>query len=258
MEKIERFKQRVDFDRVLKAENTGEAVRATWPKAIEAPGLGAGWAVADDSIWRTNGGTVRETLLRRADETVSVLIFVSEHGVQPARHFLLLRASNNMMPDVPYVQGPSSLGTFSVQLPVAKAPSVIWIYRNTAFNVYARDTSVDILPIAKWLQATAESGLVPASAAQLRAPGPVNVSTRRAAVGQPIDLAIAVPPAAQANYEMKLEFDRQLLDLLSQRGFAAQVRGLKPGLAGLDLYLIEVSTLRSVRNRVDLELTAPR
>src|SRR4030095_249525 len=78
MEKIERFKQRVDFERVLKAENTGEAVRATWPNAIDAPGLGSGWTVADDSIWRTNSGTVRETLLRRADETIGVLIFVSE------------------------------------------------------------------------------------------------------------------------------------------------------------------------------------
>ena len=258
MEKIERFKQRVDFDRMLKAENTGEAVCATWPNALDAPGLGAGWVVADESIWRTNGGTVRETLLRRADETVGVLIFVSEQGVEAARRFLLLRVSNNMMPDVPYVQGPGGLGTFSVQLPGAKAPSLIWIYRNSAFNVYARDTAVDILPIAKWLQAKAESGLVAAAAAQLRAPGPLNVSARRAAVGQPIDIAIAVPAAARANYEMKLQFDRQLLELTSQRGLAAQVRGLKAGLAGLDLYLIEVSTLRSVRSRVDLELTAPR
>src|SRR5215510_8754596 len=123
VEKIERFKQRIDFDGALKAENTGEAIRATWPNAIDAPGLGAGWTVADDSIWRTNNGTVRESLLRRADETVTVLIFVSEDGVQPARQFLLFRASNNMMPDVPYVRGPNGLGTLAVQHSVAKAPS---------------------------------------------------------------------------------------------------------------------------------------
>jgi hypothetical protein len=256
-EKVERFKHRIDFDRVLKAENTGEAVRAVWPNAIDAPGLGAGWTVADDSIWRTNGGTVREWLLRRNDETVGVLIFVSEDGVESARQFLLFRASNNMMEDVPYVAGPRGLGTLAVQLPVAKAPSVLWVYRNTAFNVYARDTSVDILPVAKWLQAIAEAGLVAAAAAHLRAPGTLSVSSRRAAVGQPINIAVALPPSAQANYEMKLEFDRQLLQVMSQSTFAAQVRGTKPGSTVLDLWLIELNTLRSARSKIHLEFNAP-
>jgi hypothetical protein len=57
---------------------------------------------------------------------------------------------------------------------------------------------------------------------------------------------------------MKLEFDRQLLELVSQRGFATQVKGVKPGLAALDVYLIEASTLLSVRNRIDLEFTPAR
>ena len=55
---------------------------------------------------------------------------------------------------------------------------------------------------------------------------------------------------------MDLEFDRRALEVVSQRGLAAQVRGIAPGRTGLDLYLIERNTLLSVRSRIDLEFTA--
>jgi hypothetical protein len=124
--------------------------------------------------------------------------------------------------------------------------------------VDAQETSLDILPIARWLQATAESGLVAPPTAQLRLPGPTNVSARRAPVGQPIEIVLTVPTAGQSNYQMKLEFDRQMLEVVSQRGLGAQVRGIKPGSTALDLWLIERSTLLSAPSRIDLEFTPQR
>lgn len=257
MGKVERFKQRIDFEGALRDENTAEAVRAIWPNPMSAPGLGAGWSVVGDTTWRTDGGAAREWVLRRSEEAVSILIFVADGGVQPARQVFLLRATESNMVDVPYVKGPAGLGTLAVHLPFKQASSLIWVYRNTAFHVGADDTSLDILPMAKWLQATAESGLVSATAAQFRAPGPLNVSTRRAAVGQPIEISVAAPPAAQANCRMELEFDRQAVEVVSQRGLAAQVRGMTPGRTALEVYVIEHSTLLSVRSRIDLEFTTP-
>jgi hypothetical protein len=257
-DKVERFKRRIDFDKVLKAESADKLVRAIWPDALSAPALGPGWSVADNTIGRTRGGSAREWVLRRGDETVSILIFVSEGGVQPARQFFLLRASNNMMMEVPYLKGPAGLGTLAVHLSHKQAPSFIWVYRNTTFQVDAQDTSLDILPIARWLQATAESGLVAPPTAQLSLPGPTSVSARRVPVGQPIEIGLTIPTAGQSNYQMKLEFDRQMLEVVSQRGLAAQVRGIKPGSTALDLWLIERSTLLSAPSRIDLEFTPQR
>lgn len=258
VQKIERFKKRIDFDNALRLENAAQAVRAVWPDPRGAPGLGAGWSVAGDTIWRTNGGTARQWRLRRRNESLSILIFVTDGDLQPVRDFFLSRASENMMVDVPYVKGPAGLGTLAVHLPFKQAPSVIWLYRNTMFQVDGDDTGLDLLPIAKWLQAIAESGLVSATQARLQAPGPVKVSARRAAVGEAIELSLAVPAAAQQNYRIELEFDRATLELISKSGLAAQVRGLAPGRTTLDLYVIEHSTLLFTRNPIDLEFTGGR
>jgi hypothetical protein len=253
IQKIERFKRNIDFDGALRQENTTQAVRVMWPHPLNAPGVGASWTVADDTTWRANGGTAREWVLRRGAETLGVLIFVSRGGVDAARQFLLHRASENMMVDVPYVKAPFALGTLAVQSPAPQAPALIWVYRTVCFHVYGESSTVDIEPIAKWLQAAAESGLVAASGAQIRAPGPLHVSTNRAAVGQPIDIAVAAPAADEARYLIDLEFDSKAVDMSSQRRLTAQLRGKAPGRSTVDLYLIDRSTLLSGHTRIGLE-----
>lgn len=254
-DKVERFKKRINFDAVLKKEKTEEAVSVTWPDMLTAPGLGSGrWMVAADSIWRTCGGVAREWVLRRGEEQVAIVIFVSSEGPGPAQHFLLSRSTENMMIDSPFVKGPSGLGTLAVSMPPAAPPNLIWVFRNVCFDVRSIDAHVEVFEIAKWLQSVAVAGVVASGEARPSAPVKLIISSRKAVVGAPVDiLAQYAKQSDETRYMMDLEFDRHAIEVMSQQGLTALIRGRTVGKTTLDLHLIDMATLLSECSRIEFE-----
>jgi len=254
-EKILRFKKRIDFDNAVKTENIRQEVRAIWPNMLKAPGLAAGqWRVAADSTWRANGGIAREWVLQRDKEQIAIVIFVSSEGLEQAQNFLLVRATENMMLDAPFVKGPIELGTLAVSMPSGTPPNLIWVFRNVCFDVRGIDTQVDIISIAQWLQSFADEGVVASEAVALPSPRELYVSSYQVEVGVPIEIHMQITaPADEARYMVDLEFDRRALEVVSQERLLVQVRGRTDGYTVVDFHLIDMATLLDDHRRIKLE-----
>jgi hypothetical protein len=254
-EKLERFKKRIDFDTAISREKTQQAVNSVWPEMLKAPGLNDGeWSVAADSIWRADGGIAREWVLRRGMEQISIVIFAASDDPAAAQNFFLSRATENMMLDSPFVKGPDGLGSLAASMPPGAQPNLLWVFRNLCFDVRSDNSPVDIVAIARWLQTTAEAGVVASTEALPHAPGPLYLSSRRAEVGELVDVQVrADKPEAEARYMVELEFDRNAVEVVSQDKLASQLRGRIAGYTAVTLYLIDKATLTSAHTRIELE-----
>jgi len=254
IQKVERFKARVDFDAALRSENAAQAVHTVWPDMLGAPGLDAGWTIAADTTWPADGGVAREWVLRHGEAQIAIVLFVSSAGPEPAGRFLLARATENMMRDAPFVKSPDRLGTLAVTMPATALPNLIWVFRTLCSDVRAIDARVDIAPIARWLQSAAEAGLVAAQAARLRSPGALQVSARRVAVGASVEIRVQAATADEIRYMIAPGFDSRLLTVESQERLAIRLRALAAGHTTVDLRLIDTATLLSEQSAVALEL----
>jgi hypothetical protein len=160
--KVERFKAQIGFNDVISRERPTELPAPVWPDMLRAPGLAAGqWHVVADTTWQPGRGVARQWVLRRGQEQLAIVAFVSSDGPEPARDFFVSRATDNMMQDSPFVRLEGGPGTLAVGLPEATPASVIWLSHNLCFAVRAIDTDVAVLPIARWLQSVATGGAPP-------------------------------------------------------------------------------------------------
>lgn len=256
--KVARFRERIGLDAALRDESLVESAQVQWPDMLGAPGIDRGsWRVAADTLWRDGGGEAREWVLRRGRETMSMLAFVSSTGPEPARSFLLRRASENMMIEVPFVRGPSELGSLAVTGEPAGPPFFLWVFRNLCLEVKARETRVDALAVARWLQALASRSLVPQAEIARRPAPAVDVALRRPVVGQVVDIALELPTdPAGTRYVLQVEVEPGRMRAISQQGGAVQVMALLPGRATVQLHVVDSHTLIATRSTVELDVTA--
>lgn len=254
-EKVERFKSRIDFDNAFQGDDPMEIVRAHWPNMSTAPGLAGTWPVVADTTWYEKNGVARQWTLRKGAQVLDILIFVSSEGVEPSREFLLSRASENMMVDVPYAKGPPGLGTFAISSPNPKSPSLIWVYRNICFHLRVIDSHLDILPIARWLQSVAQASTGPGEKANMSADTQLEVSARHAPVGEPIVIRLQ-DPSDEGRYFIELEYDNRTIEVLSQERIAVTLKGLLPGTVDLIVRVIDKETLLSSSQQIGLKFVS--
>jgi hypothetical protein len=253
---LDRFKQRIDFDGAMRTEAPGRLVLVTWPDILSAPGIvQGGWSIVANTTKSIAGGAERKWVLRRGGEEVDVVAFVSPTEVEPARQFFLSEASNTMMPEVPYERGPRDLGTLSAaSAPHPTRGSLLWLFRNVCTEAKRFDTQVDILAIARWLQARYEAALVASDSPLLRSLPHVAASPQRAMAGEPIEIKAQIDPASPPRYIMKLEFDIAAIRLKEQDGLRARLEGKAPGHTTVQAHLIDSATLISGITPVELDI----
>lgn len=255
-DKLAHFKALIGFDLLPRSRAGGPYPAVAWPDPLQAPGVhGEGWTIAADTPWREAQGSAREWVLRRGPETLVVLAFVSSAGETGARDFLLARACNTMTLEVPYVAGPQDLGSLAVQSPNSSAPYLMWVSGNCCIELKAFATALDLQAIARWLQSHLEAAALPRGA---RPPDRVRMSALQARVGEVLQLRLepgeSAPPAG---YLMELEYDRDEIEVVSQDGLAASLRGRRAGTARLTVHGVDLATLASSDQSVELNFAAP-
>jgi hypothetical protein len=257
-EMIARFKQKIDFDAALRAEPAGQMVLLKWPDMLQAPGIaGGGWVVFTDTVLGAPGGSQRKWVLRKGDETLGIVGFISSSGVDAARQFLISQVSGTMMRDIPYERGPQGLGALSIIAPHPTQGGLAWVFRNACVSIDTNDTQVEMLPIAKWLQGLLQANLVPAGAPLSQMLPALSISSIRAAVGESVDISVQSESSVpKSTYVLKLKFDVRAIDESRFPGPREQLKGLVPGHTAVDVTLIDSKTLVSSVTHIDLEFFA--
>lgn len=256
--RMARFRERIGFDTAFRAERADQTISVVWPDMLAAPGLAGKWTLASDSMVWLKGGVRRSWMLRHDRETLLIRIFVAAGQAETARQHLLEEAGNNSLMEIPWQPGPPDLGTLALQSPHQDSAAYLWVYRNACFMLKSSFSDLDLLPIARWLQAAAAQGAPRDGIARPDAAPPATIKAI-AGVGQPIvlDLGAALPASAHGpQLRLHVPTDSEDLDVLGVQGLSIRVAGRRPGLARLEVQAMDRRSLLSTPVIVELNVVA--
>jgi hypothetical protein len=258
-EKIQRFKDRIDFDAKVRVEPPGWSVILELPDMLTAPGIAnQGWSVAGDTTFKKKYGALRKWGLNRGEATLAIDVFVSSAGTKAAREFFLEESANTMMVDIPYSRGPEGIGTLCVsQLRPPTSSSVLWLFHNVYTRVRGTQSPIDVVAIARWLQGQYQEHLVAGDGAGLDTLPKLLVSPERLTVGEAVQISLNDPRASNERYLIRTDADEQSVSELRYPGPRVELIALAPGPATVNVHLIDQNTLLLSTTRLELDILAP-
>jgi hypothetical protein len=161
IEKVAAFKRAVDFDKAFRAEGQFPPLRLLIPDILSAPGLKNGaWQLSHSKSQQTPTGLLAEWILNSGSTELTIKIFTSSEGVQPARDFLLSGATENNRVASPFLKHKSPIGSLAVGIVVSDVTmDLIWVYRNIGTQIRSSDTKFDVSEMAQWLQGAPKADL---------------------------------------------------------------------------------------------------
>jgi hypothetical protein len=249
------FATAIDLDGRLAREDDRLAVVLRWPDLDTAPGT-AGFSAPDRTLRWEDGGVVRTSVVRRGAEKLKLSVFVAETDPAQAARRLRRTLGATMMVEIPYQAGPAGLGTVSLQgreQPglAADTPGqrvLLWVYGHQFFALNGESTAVALEPIARWLQAAAESGLRSRHERDAARP------RLSANAGVPFAAARGSALAVHAPAGLRIEVDRESINLHIAGVTPDEVRFscVGAGLARSTVHLFEPNSLLSTTTTVEL------
>ena len=135
-EEVERFEQSVGLDR-FRATASEEAIVISWgglghALAVDASDIG----VYPEPAEIGSDGAVSRLWVWPAEQFdgLSVQVTVAQN-VADAANCMLNIATVHMLPDIPYVRGPSNLGDFSITSGGEQPHSIVWLRGNVCLHL---------------------------------------------------------------------------------------------------------------------------
>lgn len=255
--RIKEFKKRTDFDGSGQGINADTGVCCHWQDPLFCPELkDKGWK---EESSRTHGGCVtaaKEWKLSRGSEHLKIIIFVTNKGVEAAKNRLLTIAASTAMTEIPFElkPKPQALG----HLHVFYHGMEIWVFYNVCFLVDGRNSSIDLHPVAYWLQGQAEQSVVEKLSDHLPVIETVTpIDGVKIKVDQ--EANIRVYPGDKDNKKfLVLEpfFFAAFLQLVEEKHLSLKIKGKKPGKTDISLVLVnEQNLLCSTRAWQHVEIT---
>src|SRR5215208_4606990 len=104
-DRLTKFRALVDLDALPPPPPPEVGVVANWRAKLSSPLAGLmipGWKLFFQHVRAEPGGVLGEWGLRRDHEQLAVKIFVSSHGVRPARLYFRRLAMSSTAPEYPY------------------------------------------------------------------------------------------------------------------------------------------------------------
>jgi len=255
--RIKEFKKRTGFDGSGQGINADTGVCCHWQDPLCCPELkDKGWK---EEYSRTRGGCVtaaKEWKLVRGSEHLKIKIFVTNKGVEAAKNRLLTMTASTAMPEIPFELKPKPHA--KGHLHVFHHGIDIWVYYNVLFLVDGCNSSIDVHPLAHWLQGQAEQSVVEKLSAHLPV---IDTVTPADGVKIKVDQGanIRVIPGEKENKKLLvLEpfFSAQLLQLVEEKHLSIKIKGKKPGKTDIALVLVnEQNLLCSTRAWQHVEIT---
>jgi hypothetical protein len=156
-ERTKAFEKKIDFAKAVSNHVASEKIVFDW-STIENPPHLLGWEITGKIHATTPGPRAREEWewgYQKAEQGVGVIITSYKIGEQTALLAIRNFATASNMVELPYLKGPSDLGTISLVSPSLYGYELHWAYRDLEFSVEATDKDL-ALRTAYWLTAIAQ------------------------------------------------------------------------------------------------------
>lgn len=153
-----KFKSSIGFDQSLAAEKKNEIVDVDWMKLPTPPAL-HGWKEITRELnpERANGSRSFSWQFEKENQLLTITVEVFSATKNEASTQFLLHADASTMMELPWVRGPSTLGTIAAMSKLTPPSTVFWIYRNVFAEVSpSSKATVSALEISSWLQGQME------------------------------------------------------------------------------------------------------
>jgi hypothetical protein len=192
-DKIEVLKDRLGWEARVFSDD-GRGVALAWATGVLQPLVGDGWRMLADTVYPYEPGEAkREWVWGRGDGRVVLAVFVSSVGAAAARERLLFLATETTMDEVMYVAGPTDLGDVATISPARDGDALLWAASNVCVWIRVMDASgVDVLAIARGVQALIDAHMVADVAAVAPRIEGVTLSARQVEVGEPVTIELRV------------------------------------------------------------------
>ena len=215
-------------------------------------GRESGWALADESLSPGHPEAKRHWHLTRGASSLSVSIYVSSEGAEPARHRFLSIGSTHQMTITPYVRGPVELGEFSAAGEGGEATRYFWVHGNTVVDIVGHRAAEDALGLARWIQEMIASpaALVPLDQVT---PSGIDVSATAVRVGD----KIVISAAGGDGFAVDIDGGHAGLRYAAQAPGSITLVADLPSTSAFDVVIVNRETLSSERHAVEIVVTGP-
>jgi hypothetical protein len=258
----ERLRETIRLNEVPPA-SADRGVVLEWPDPAKFPELGpAGWRTIDERTSYREGGALREWVLARGDERLSIKVFVSSVGPQPARTFFEREALSPADASPPYQRDLSGeVLTLFLHVPFSDSPArndaLLLLFRNIVLSLRAFNGNVEVREIAaRLLELARRQADVPF--AEYLPPLPEPEDPKGGILpGQ--ELTLDLPPQTpwkhgEAQYRLQVSTSGEAVDFTGLRDEKAWFRMLTPGEGRISLRAVDRRTLMSKEVQLGLDV----
>jgi hypothetical protein len=154
------FKKKIRFDEAFQHEPIEEHIEIDFSTFPAPPHLGD-WAVVERyHLQREDGENILHWQFEKNDAlfTVTLTIYPPAHNLA-AEKFIQTASSTTRM-EIPYIKGPSDLGTLCV-VDEGDDTTAMWVYRNAFVKVARYQSGVPHIESARWIQKRLETKITP-------------------------------------------------------------------------------------------------
>lgn len=233
----------------------GKGVQMAWSNDVASSFLGTAGVkgaalIADTPLPQSPGEASWEWIWstpKAPSARVQLNVFVSSTGPATARNRLVQLTTGNMLPDVPYVQGPADLGDVSALFTVPPHfAHVVWAFQNVCASLEVRDDAdVDVLAVARAVQTALAHHVVDPLDPAIPRVQRVDLSAPEVRVNEPLTVKIRMQGADPARKFLVALHDRPADVRVRDASLNLQLTADNPGIKALTIVVVDASTLLS-------------
>lgn len=255
-DEVRRF---IDFDRLAASIDAKRGVAVVWPDLRQFfPEQERDWELVRDQVEfaAVPGLVERLYIFRKGDAQLTIDLFVSSRGPQPALKQLVDTMVATSIGYRRYEQGPADIGQLCRVLPLPN-PTVLVIDHNVLLRIRRTQGTFDIVSLARQLTKFIDANVVPSLAEKAPAFAEVSVTPASPAVGASVKIAVRLPaafPPKELVWAVSSEVDSDIVDQSEQGSDYAELRITRPGRIEVPLWIADRRTLLSSESRVGIDV----
>jgi hypothetical protein len=249
----------IEFDRIIASIDARAGVAAAWPDLRQFfPPDERDWESYRDEVNFTDVAGLIERLYmyRKGAAQITIDVFVSSSGPQPAVQRLIDTLVSTSIGFRRFERGPTDIGQLCLVLPLPNATLLV-INRNVFVRIRRTNHSMDLVPMARSLTAFMNANVVPAIVGRRPTFAQISLKPESPAVNSSATVSLQLPadfPAADLMWTTSPDLDTDVVEKRDQGPDSAELRLRRAGRVEVPLWLADRRTLLSSESRLAIDV----